>query len=321
VPVEIDIATGEGRRLRSRGHRDYSARSPRALAGTADHVFWPADGALTVRDWKTGRQAGLAHEAARMQVRTLGVAMAAIYDVEEIAVEVAAISGAGVEVEREELDGAALEEHIDTLRVLAVKLTGGPTRPQPGPWCMEMFCPLFGECPSSRGALAAVTREQPIVDIEDDADAARMIEFLPRARAALEAAEAALRERIARQPVRGADGRLYGLVEHKRREVRITHPGHLAPIGEILGAFGPAAVEQRIVTKATLDSIRRAARRKLTAEGRKRGVEQVTEQVFAALQAAGGASERSYWQPGWFWPEGEGPAALPEATDASDYEG
>lgn len=321
VPVEIDVATGEGRRLPSKGHRDYSARSPRALAGTADHVLWPDSSNLTVRDWKTGQQRGLAHEAARMQVRTLGVAMAAIYDVEEINVEVASISGAGVEIEREQIDGAALEEHLDMLRVLAVKLTGGPSRPNPGPWCVEMFCPLLGECPASRGALAAVTREAPILTIADDATALRVIEGLPRMRAALDAIDEALDEYIRRSPPRGPDGRRYGFQDHERRDVAVRTPEQRRALTTVLGSFAESAVETKFTT--TIAGIERAARKALAAVGKKRGIGELRDKALEALANAGGVRVNTYQRPAWFWPEGtqqpgEGTRDLPMTGENED---
>lgn len=320
MPVEIDVATGEGRVLPSRGHRDYSARSPRAIAGTADHVLWPEGGKLTVRDWKTGQQRGLAHEAARMQVRTLGLALAAIYQVDEVVTEVASISTSGVDVEREHLNEPALEEHAEALRVLAARLTSGPQKPAPGPWCVEMFCPLLGECPASRGALAAVTREEPVIAITDDATALRAIDLLPRMRAALAAIEDALEVYVKRSPPRGADGRIYGYQDHKRREVSVKTPEQMAALREVLGEHVFDAVTMKTVAEVTLKSIERAARRKLAKEGKKRGITELAERAVASLASKGGVYERVYQRPAWFWPEGsqqpgEGTRDLPMTGD------
>lgn len=314
VPVELDLLTGAGRVLPSTGPRDYSARIDTGLAGTIDHLLWPVDGLLTMRDWKTGQQRGFANEAARTQTRTLAVATAAIHGVDAVATEIAHITTAGVEIEREVLGDRMLGEHEWALGELGVRLRGGPSAPTPGPWCVEGFCPLLGNCPATKGALAAVVHEVPVFDLFDgDADALHLIDLLPRAKAALAAVEERLKDRIRRNPPTAPDGRRYGYVEQERRAVIVRTPQQFAVLAGVLGEHATAAVEMKSV--ASIASIQRAARRML---GGGRGVGALRDKALTALAAAGGVKVGRYEKPAWFWPDGVKPAIVAEAVSVDE---
>lgn len=321
VPVELDVLTGAGRVLPSSGQRDYSARSPYGLAGTVDHVFHAEDGRVTVRDWKTGIMFGLAREAARVQLRTLAAAIAAAYDVDEVVTEIAAIETTGVRIERELLTGNDLQEHLEALWSLVERLGSGPQAPAPGPWCVEMHCPLLGDCPASRGALAAVTREEPILQIADDATALRVIDALPRAEAALKAVRDALHDYIRWSPPVAADGRRYGFVEHTVRRLDVSTEERRQALTIVLGEHARAAVD--VEYTSSIEAIKRAARRKLAAEKQRRGISALTDQAVNALSEVGGVRVSTYQKPGWVGrgtSSGEGTKDLAMMTGDEYYE-
>lgn len=324
VPVELDMLTGAGRVLPSSGQRDYSARIDTAIAGTIDHLLWSDGGVLTVRDWKTGRLRGFSREAARMQTRTLAVAAAAIHGAQMVAVEIAHITTSGVDIEREVLDDIGVDTHMDALLDMAARLRAGPSAPTPGPWCTEGMCPLLGDCPATKGALAAVAHEVPVFEIvNDNAETLRLMALLPRAEAALGAVKAKLKDRIKRNPPVDAAGRRYGYVEHQRREVIVRTPMQLDAIARVLGQDA-AVVAVEMKPKATIASIERAARKALG--GKSRGIGALRDKVLAELDKVGGVRVGTYEKAAWFWPDGAAPQAMAETApeerrDDAGYDG
>jgi hypothetical protein len=292
IPLAYDLETDGGRVLPSSGQRDYSARRPTEIVGTVDILARrPAKfgaAAMVVRDWKTGQQAGTDPAAKNWQLATLGLAAARALDVDEVIVELAFVHDEGVRIDRAELGPWELAEHGHRLADLVEGMAHGPTPPQPGPWCVEAWCPLRTVCPATRGALAAIVREDPLDVVHDQESARRALAFLQRAKPALEGLEEAIKAFARREPIDLGDGRVYAWREKTRRDLVIDKPEQRAAIEAVLGPHAAAAIELSYDT--SIAAIERGARAKLAAEGKKRGVGKLRDAAIAALAKVGGVT-------------------------------
>jgi len=164
--------------------------------------------------------------------------------------------------------------------------------------------------------------EAPVFEVFDDnAEALRLIDLLPRARAALEAAEEKLKQRIRRDPPTGPDGRRYGYVEQEKRDLVVSSPAQLAALRSVLGVHADSVVQ--VKSHASIAAVERAARRVLG--GSSDGIGELRDRALAELAKVGGVKVRKYHKAKWFWPDGVRPAvpeALPEtAEECLDFEG
>lgn len=255
-----------------------------------DHVSWISPDMLRVIDWKTGLQRDAVPAARHPQLRMQAAAAAALHGVSRVRAELVYLDPGGYEVDAADFDALRLATVREELRDLRQSLLGGPTPPQPGPWCTTRHCPLRGVCPATAAALAsAYPLERPLsVRIEDDAHARYVFERLPAAAAALDEIRHALAEYARGRLVDLGDGRVYGWREQSERHVRADTPEQRAALARVLGEDGMRAVQTRYVV--TLGSIEDAAAAALRTRGETRGKAGLVRAVLAELERAGGVT-------------------------------
>lgn len=299
IDIRYDVEAGTSRLALDPGEK----KRPGEWTAIADLVLRDADGALRVRDWKTGQQKNTEDARENPQIRLLARAAAAHYGARVVVVELAYLEEASSFVDRAaftRFDLAAIAAEMRARRAIA---RGGPTPPVPGAHCTEKFCPLLGVCPATLAALAsAYPLEQQLTTEIRDADHARFIlERLPGAEKALDAISAAVKEYAKTTPIQGADGKVYAWREHSERAVKVETDEHVEALRAVLGERVAEAVETKRV--ATIGSIERAARMVLADRGEKRGIGKIVDEAFEELVRVGGARMAPYSKPEWFKPK------------------
>jgi hypothetical protein len=157
VPVAIDLETGRGRILPSKGHRDYSDASPTEIPGTADVVGLDGD-MLHVGDWKSGHPDYL--EEAITSRQLLGLVLPlyrSVPGVKRARAFIAHVAPDGVRIDSAIFDELDLDAGEAELREQVAAI---PTStPAPGAHCR--WCPARALCPESERGLAALVEETP----------------------------------------------------------------------------------------------------------------------------------------------------------------
>jgi hypothetical protein len=288
-PVALDLESGTARALNSTGHRDYSDRRPTEISGTLDLVAQHDNGLTVVRDWKTSRRYSLGPPAESWQLGLAAVAVARLRRVDDVVVEYAYLDEEAVHIDRAELGAWELDAWADRAYELAASLAKGPSAPTPGSHCVDLYCPLLGRCTATRGALAAFAPEAPLPTITTVEQAARAVELLPRAEAALEHVKAELRAFASRQAVPLGDGRVYCVVEEERRSLSAETPEQRAALEGVLGEHVSKAIE--VEHTISVASVRRAA----AAASKRRGdIGVITDLALAALAQHGGVKTTKF---------------------------
>lgn len=281
VGFALDPATGA-----VRGSDPDEERFPDLVYGHADIVLRQADGALILRDWKTGTRAGRTRVEQSMQLRTYAVCAAAVWCADEVVVELAHVGAGRLWVDRGRLDAIDLGAHRAWLAALPGRIADGRALPVLGRHCRDYYCPVVRSCPMAAELARRVAAEValPAPDahaIASDEMAADVLARVPLAEAYLAALRLAAEEHVRARgvPVRGRDGTRWGLVEHDGNErVELTPQAEAALETAGLGA----AVEvERSATKA---SITRAVRGAM--HGR-RGVGRRVAEVVEELRRLG----------------------------------
>jgi hypothetical protein len=190
VPFALDVARWSGRRLPSKGQRDYSAAEPSEIPLTIDalHVDGRARVA-TVIDWKTGvlpqPKAGQ-----HPQLLTCALAVASACDVDRVRVVCARVRPGRVWPDEAWVDAFDLASFADRLSASLADVDGA--EPNPGRHCVECHCPALSACEGPR-ALAARAPELaaalPIV-VQTEAQAAAVLGTRKALQAYLDALDA-----------------------------------------------------------------------------------------------------------------------------------
>jgi hypothetical protein len=260
------------------------------------------DGVVDVIDWKTGRQEHTAEIASNWQLRFSALAAARAFGARTIRAALVYLEPGSYWEDAATFYALDLATIAHELRELRATLTRGPTPPVPGPWCTQHYCPLVGDCPATRAALAsAYPLEQPLVPvIRDDAHARFTLERIAGAEAALEAIKRAVKDYARTRPVPMGDGRVYAWRKKQRRTIRLDTPARIAALRGVLGESAEKAI--KIEASATLEGIDAAARELVGGPG-KRGKKVVVDRALEALEAVGGLDVSEYEAPGVFEPK------------------
>jgi hypothetical protein len=136
APYAVSLTTGEGRRLPSKGPRDYSAARADEIPGTIDALGRAGD-RLYVADFKTGRADYITPARESGQMRTLGLAATRALGFERATLVVIPVSDLHEpHADEHEIDVLDSDLHEERLRVVVASI---PTaQPTPGEHCR--FC-------------------------------------------------------------------------------------------------------------------------------------------------------------------------------------
>lgn len=292
LPLRYDVESGKSRRV-GRHRRLEIAR----WTAVIDYVGALQDGRIRVVNWKTGRQAHAARAAVNAQLRFEALAAARWAGAWHVRAQIVYLSEDGYEVDSADFGPMDLATIAEEARELLVGLTNGPTPPVPGAHCTRMFCPLRGVCKATHAALGAAYPASPPlpVVIANDEDARRVTEELPLAEAALAGLKAARDEYVRRQAITLSTGETFGYRQHESRSVKCETADQRKALLSVLGEHGHKAI--RLSYDTTLGAIESAAREKLAAEGKTRGLSALKEAVFAALRKVGGYTVSTYERP------------------------
>jgi hypothetical protein len=291
VAAAFDPYTGTRRMLAA---VDRSERGE--MYARADLVFWREDGALVVRDWKTGERAKGTAPRDTPQLRALAVAFCRpTSDAPELCVriEVAHVDEEGIEVVGDDLTADDLRETEAKLLDLADRLARPPA-PVPGPWCERLYCPMRATCPATIEALATVDAELttfplrgPLISTEHAVFLRHRLPVLKEWIADRERAIEAEAKR-APLPVPGKDGVFWGPVEHAGREKVAVTPEAIEIIeGEL--PIGREVAIEKDMSKASIErGIRKQVLQVRGGNTLPRGAtKQLTDKIFRLLREAG----------------------------------
>lgn len=274
VAIAFDPATGTARHLRPKFHRDYSDAKPHEIAGSMDLVFKRTDGALVVRDWKTGfKQSQDLDVRTDPQLMTYALMAQRLFGGVRIVVQIAHVSPNGIRIDEVEIDIFDIDAHYASLVDLLEATLGKHREPSPGPHCHSQYCPLVSVCPNTQALIASVGEVDPELpfspEIRSPAHAVSLYHQLRIFREAHEQVDAALKEYASKQPIEVEPDLFYGAVEMKGRErIDADVAGAVAIIRKHLEDSADIALEVS-TSKAALE---RGARHLLNARGEmKRG--------------------------------------------------
>lgn len=250
--LRYNLHTGEARFAPRRDRVGYVDVRPGELPMTADLWFRRSNGVHVVADYKTGRP----KPADKIQIDTLALAIARLTDAPEIETMLVYVDEQGVCPVRGWLDELDLAEHAARLERLVLALPSRRT-PEPGEHCRRDHCPIIGECPAARAALAVVAPALPVGEIASDEQAMQAYIGLPLAEAALEGVRRALIRRVSSHPLTLPDGKVYGLHEQTDRKPRAVTPAVEEAIDRVLGQHAAGVVKTE--RSFTIGDLERAA--------------------------------------------------------------
>lgn len=256
VAVAYDPATDTAVEVPAKGgHRDYSGLSAGIIAGTADAVRVDPAG-VVVADWKCAAGIDLHADPAsdNLQIAFYALALCRAHGATEARVCVVRIDADGVTEDWHDLDAAALD--AVSWRVAEIVAAIPRSRPTPGPWCAERWCPALAVCPAaaaSTEAMILATAPAPLAITADNAP--RLLARLDLAEAACEAVRAGLRAYAdAAGGIPLADGRIWRRHEEARESVALDGPAGAEALA-ILARHGCAGAVREKRT-ASWDAIR-----------------------------------------------------------------
>jgi hypothetical protein len=198
VPLALNYVIGEGRRMKSSGHRDYTDLRPNEIPLTVDYMATTVvlgDGEevlmVEVGDWKTGYGAHVDKTSENWQLGAACAALSAMYGDSTVTAKVHYLDNDYVD----SWTFSAMEAQRFGIWIKnRVEMTPG-AQPSPGDHCK--YCPARVECPKTVSAIQQLIPEK--VDwrldrstLENDAAMAMM---LPALKGAVEAVEKALKAR------------------------------------------------------------------------------------------------------------------------------
>ena len=274
--------TNEARILETKHARDYSSASGEEICGTVDAVKTNANDCAIV-DWKTGRRRGAAENA---QLLTLAVMVAAHERVDAIEATSVHISpGSTVEYKQtlDEFDLAAHREVLSEMLGILPKAT-----PQPGPWCRSEWCPAYGVCSETSGALVQISPPKRSIkiairaeEIENAEHASHLFEYERRAKARLELLSNALRCYARHQGEIPTSLGTWGPREVTREEIAFVRPITKDILSDALSEYARDAIVETTSKKAIEGAC------KLRAKERGEDAVKLRESVFERLRESG----------------------------------
>lgn len=296
VDLRYNVETGEARVSTETWKR------PGEWTGHVDLAILH-DGVLDVIDWKTGYQEHSKPED-HWQVRFYALATARAFGARSVRAALVYLDPGRYWEDACSFDALDLATIAHDCKDLRKRLTKGPTPPTPGPWCTQQYCPLVGDCPATRAALASAYQlEQALsVTIRDDEHARYTLERLAGARAVLESIDKAVKDYARTRPIPLGDGRVYGWRKHTRRTLNLDTRERIAALRSVLGIAADKAI--KVEASTTLEGIKAAARELAGGPG-KRGQRAIEKEALAALEAVGGVTESEYEKPEAFEPATE----------------
>jgi hypothetical protein len=192
VPLALNYVTGEGRRLKSSGHRDYTDLKPNEIGLTVDYIARHVDtGRYEVGDWKTGYGIHVEKASENWQLGAAAAALSAMCQDVAVTAKVHFLDNDYVD----SWTFSAMEAQRFGIWIRnRVELV--PTaQPQPGDHCR--YCDARVQCPKTAQAIQQLVPDRvqwslERVSLENDA---AMAMALPALKGAVEAVEKALKER------------------------------------------------------------------------------------------------------------------------------
>lgn len=292
VAIAFDPTTGVARELRSRHHRDYSDAKSHEIAGSMDLVIKRNDGALVVRDWKTGfKQSRELDVRTDPQLLTYALMAHSVYGGARVIVQLAHVSENGVRIDETEIDIFDLDAHYARLVELLEATLGKEREPTAGPHCHGQYCPLVSVCPKTQALVATVGEPPPaefpfVPEVTSPAHAVSLYHRLRVVREACDQVEAGLKGYVSKTPVEVEPGLFYGAVECKGKErIEAGVAGAVSIIRKHLEDSADIALEVE-TSKAGLE---RGARHLLSEKGEmERGaIKRVMEPLLEDLRKHG----------------------------------
>lgn len=222
-----DVVTGQACLLGIDINREYGALADSEIAGTSDHVR-VEDGALVVRDWKTGSPEFVEDISDNHQLKFLGLCAAKIRNWKgKVRLQIVYVREKGCYPETFETTAEELYKFGTALQLMYIQISDAPA--VSGDHCR--FCPARGGCPATSQVLDAahvqlnvpggasgfpvreeIRKQLPVwttahLSIENDA---LMAEQLPALKKAVEAVEDALKARArASGGIQLSDGKVW----------------------------------------------------------------------------------------------------------------
>lgn len=279
VALAFDLDTGKARELGAGLERDYSARRPREVVGTADVVHRDA---AEVWDFKSESfESRCPPPGKNPQLLFLALCLARLRGLDSAVVGLVHIRADGTTwLESEELDAFDLDAFEDELRAIRAKVEAAAAivarglvpSVQQGPWCR--YCPAQANCPAILALLRAAAgepeemlalRSSGIPETSESLHAAlrngnpaqwrRAYERMRKFETALKVAKGALFLLASEQPFAVGDGQVYGPVRSDRKvfDGRKTRAAMLA-------LHGPEVAESACDFESSAAAIGRAVR-------------------------------------------------------------
>lgn len=253
--------------------------------GDIDYLLFQNGGErIVVRDWKTGRRALLRRTEDTGQVLWYAAALAALYDVHDIRVELAHVSDRGVHVDFAEFDAFALDDVRGRLRTI---LEEGARRMLPvyGTHCRDLYCPIIGSCPAVEAALVEVENRTALrfewaTTPSSDEHAVELFLRAQMVKAAAEQVIAGVGAHCKKGAIQLPSGKALGWVTHRGADRLKVTDDFKAALKETLGD----AAEECFELKTTKGAIE-----KVVSKVAKRGTKGKTVDALMAKAADTGA--------------------------------
>lgn len=278
VAFALDVETGAGRVLGAGLERDYPPTADGEIPGTADLLGLTTD-AVVVLDLKTAHTLPPPEQA--LQLLHLALAAASAYDRGEAFVGWLRLIGGEPVFSWAKLDGFALSEALQRIRVLMRSVVEGKdSAPVLGGHCK--WCPAQLRCPAYTGVLATLTGKDAVAIDESDLPAA--LDRLDAVELAAKAARQLIDEMARAKPIRLPNGDVYGVVTTEREKLDVTKAQ------AVIGGTLPEAFETEVsVSKA---SVRRALVTRCTQTGEK--ITKAMDATVDLLRKAGAVRVERY---------------------------
>lgn len=253
-------------------------------AGDVDYLLFVGADRLIVRDWKTGRRAMRRRIEETGQVLWYASALSALYDVNDIRIELAHVNDHGVHVDYAEFDAFALDDVRGRLRRL---LEEGARRMVPvyGTHCRELYCPIVGSCPAVEAALVEVEQRASMrlewsTTPTSDEHAAELYMRALMVRSAADQVLDGVGKHCKRGAVKLPSGKWLGYVERRGADRMKVTDDFRAALKDALGAAADECFELK-TTKTAIE--------KVVSKVAKRGQKGKTVEALMAKAAETGA--------------------------------
>jgi len=277
VALAYDVEKRTVRRLEPSHKRDYSDALPSELCMTLDWTDWE-----TVIDYKTGSQYNLLSAARAGQLRTAALAVATLTRAPIIYVAFVFVDDDGSILQDTTMfDVLDIDQHADALHDAYHNIQD--SKPNPGIWCKNMWCPAMASCPVGRDMLRVNVPLSADTELATAASVANAYAQLPVAEAYL----SGLKKRIAQYvsehgPIDVGDGKRLQISTVTRRTVDLNNNQHA--IGLIQNSVGDSALS--VAVSSTIKAIEKSAKQS--------GTSDMVGQLLKDLNEAGAIKTSTY---------------------------